>query len=148
MENGFSKIRNSVITTLATAMLITGTAEKAFPQAPDSLGTKAPMGQDDGAHKSLEQVHTVDAKGVEKALQGYESAPGGLPLEMYLNNLKSQEAHGFKFTTSEATGQNQPAASMSAHTKLATAGVHGGSTEFEKTLPNGNVSVVVVIMHK
>ena len=154
MENPWSKIKNGLIKTVAGTMLMTGTAQSVMGQgAGGGLDTKAPMGQDAAAHKSVESNHSVDVKTVEKTIKGYEVNAGNLPIPAFLEHIKDLEQKGLKFTIGESVARTESAGESSAGTTVGNSIVKdGGSarsiTYFHKDVGQGLISIIAVGVYK
>ena len=154
MENPWSKIKNGLIKTVAGTMLMTGTAQSVMGQgAGGGLDTKAPTGQDAGAHKNSESSHGVDLKTVEKTIKGYEVNMGGRTIPAFLEYVKDMEQKGCKVVMAETVTQIEANGESGTGTTVQNSIIKdGGSprsiTYFHKDMGHGMISVIAIGIYK
>lgn len=94
--------------------------------------------------KSNNHLKVISESEVKKELHGYEQNPGDLTLEIILDKFKE-----YQFTiTDPVVGETMAAASLSSGQVINNAHLTGQRYTFHKKLPNGNVSVIILVVHK
>ncbi len=137
MKNSFEGPRKVMKNTVIAALATMATFGSIDAKAGTGGGNNKP------GIETLKQehvIHGVDAKQLKKMVSGYEAA--GTVLEMF---LEAHKEHAFTLT--EAVGQTQIAAKLSAEQKLRAEGKVSLKT-FTKDLGNGNVSVILIALEK